>query len=392
MFPKSIRENKVFTYLLLLSLGLFSLVFAQNKSRKEYENEKKALLKKISDADAILKDTRNEIKASEGELRALNQQIYTRQRYINNLQTEINFLNSDIISLNDMTFSLQRDMDSLKAEYSRMIYITYKIKNSYNTWTFLFTSENYNQLMMRLHYLKEFNEARKTQVIKINQLKDYLEEKKLAIQAKHDKKRRVLNDIEHEQYELSKIKSNKNHVLSNLTKREKEFLKKRKKWKQEQKKLEILIKESIKLEITKGQKAISKRFENKRHQLSWPLTRCFVARKFGKQPHPFLEKIYVNNMGLGLQTQKGSKVKAVFEGKVTTVATIPGMHKVVMIQHGEYFTVYAKLRNTSVKTGDTVIAKDVIGEVYTNTDGETELEFQIWKGKNRLNPSKWLKK
>ncbi len=112
---------------------LFSLVFAQNKSRKEYENEKKALLKKISDADAILKDTRNEIKASEGELRALNQQIYTRQRYINNLQTEINFLNSDIISLNDMTFSLQRDMDSLKAEYSRMIYITYKIKNSYNT-------------------------------------------------------------------------------------------------------------------------------------------------------------------------------------------------------------------------------------------------------------------
>lgn len=392
MSQKDTRKNRLFTGLLFLSICIIPLLFAQNKSRKQYEKEKKALLKKILDADVILKDTRNEIKASEGELRALNQQIYTRQRYINNLQVEIDFLNADILSLNDMTLALQRDMDSLKAEYSRMVYATYKVNNSYNTWTFLFTSENYNQLMMRLHYLKEFNEARKTQVIKINQLKEYLEGKKIVIQEKHDEKRQVLNDIEDEQSILSNIKNSKNRVLRNLTKREKEFLKKRKKWKQEQEKLEILIKESIKTEITKGQRAISKRFESNQHQLSWPLTRCFVARKFGKQPHPFLEKIYVNNMGLGLQTQKGSKVKSVFEGKVTTVATIPGMHKVVMIQHGEYFTVYARLKNTTVKTGDTVLAKDVIGEVYTNTEGETELEFQIWKGKNRLDPSKWLKK
>lgn len=392
MSQVGIQKNNIFLGCLLL-FGFFSFVFAQQyKSRSEYEKEKKELFKKIQDADAILKDTRNEIKSSEGELRALNQQIYTRQRYISNLENEINFLNNDITDLNDMTHALQRDMDTLKAEYSRMVYVTYKLNNNYNTWNFIFTSESYNQLMMRLHYLREFNNVRKSQVIKINQLKEYLEKKKIVIQQKHDEKLKILQDIETEKNKLTSIKTTKSKVLGNLSKREKEFLKKRKKWKQEQEKLESLIKEIIALEMSKGEKAITKRFKNNQHKLPWPLTRCFIARKFGKQPHPFLKKIYVNNMGLGLQTKKGSQVKSVFEGKVTTVATIPGMHKVVMVQHGDYFTVYAKLIKTSVKTGEIVSRKEIIGEVFTNADGETELEFQIWKGKNRLNPEDWLKK
>ncbi|MCP4520506.1 MAG: peptidoglycan DD-metalloendopeptidase family protein [Cytophagales bacterium] len=392
MFLKNTRKSNFFIISLLVVFISLTLVAEGKKSRKQYEKEKKELLRKIQDADVILKDTRNEIKASEGELRALNQQIYTRRRYIKSLEKEIDFLNEDILSLNDITKSLQRDIDTLKAEYSHMIYAAYKVNNNYNTWIFIFSSESYNQLMMRLHYLKEFNKMRQKQVIKINQVKEYLEEKKSTIQLKFEKKQKTLAKIEKEQKELTAIKSSKRNVLSSLTEREQEFLSKRKKWKKEQEKLEILIKQSIALELSKGQKAISKRFEAKKRKLPKPLKRCFIARKFGKQPHPFLEKIYVNNMGVGLQTQKNAKAYSVFEGKVTTVASIPGMHKVVMVQHGEYFTVYAKLKTTNVKVGQTILANHVIGTVFTSNDGETELEFQIWKGKNRLNPEKWLRK
>ena len=95
-------------------------------------------------------------------------------------------------------------------------------------------------------------------------------------------------------------------------------------------------------------------------------------------------------MGIGLQGSSNASVRAVFSGVVSTVAKIPGMGNVVMIKHGNYYTVYAKLKNIQVKSGQTVQAKQTIGVVDTNSEGIAELEFQIWKGKDKLDPEPWL--
>src|SRR5690606_11337474 len=100
---------------------------------------------------------------------------------------------------------------------------------------------------------------------------------------------------------------------------------------------------------------------------------------FGRQPHPVLKGVYVENLGIDIVTIAGEQVKAVFGGKVLTVTQVPGMNYVVMIQHGEFFTVYAKLKSVNVSTGQQVERNAVLGQVYTDKNNTSEVQFQIWK-------------
>ena len=245
-------------------------------------------------------------------------------------------------------------------------------------------------------------------------MKDYLVEKEVDLQSKLNEKKEALKKLEDEKSALASLHEKQQALVRQLSSREKEFLGKITQYQKEQDKLNKLIKDIIeeeiakeraraaaeakkntnnsssKLETTKETTIISNNFSANKGRLPWPLTRCFISRKFGKQPHPVLASVFTMNNGLGLQCEKSSEVKAVFDGVVTTVATIPGMNKIVMVKHGDYFTVYAKLDNVYVNTGDQITAKTPIGRVYTNGDNETELEFQVWKGKEKLDPQQWL--
>lgn len=405
--------NRFFLILLIFAFSSV-LINAQKKTRYSLEKERKEIQKKIADANKLLAVTKTEKKSSESELRALNQRIYTQESYLKNLNSEVQLINNEMSDIEDIIFSLQRDLDSLKKEYGEMVYITYKANNAFSKLSFLFTSQSYNQLMMRIKYLDQFRRARKSQVEKIQQMKDYLVEKEVDLQSKLNEKKEALKKLEDEKSALASLHEKQQALVRQLSSREKEFLGKITQYQKEQDKLNKLIKDIIeeeiakeraraaaeakkntnnsssKLETTKETTIISNNFSANKGRLPWPLTRCFISRKFGKQPHPVLASVFTMNNGLGLQCEKSSEVKAVFDGVVTTVATIPGMNKIVMVKHGDYFTVYAKLDNVYVNTGDQITAKTPIGRVYTNGDNETELEFQVWKGKEKLDPQQWL--
>ena len=135
---------------------------------------------------------------------------------------------------------------------------------------------------------------------------------------------------------------------------------------------------------------LSSSFADNRGKLLWPVARGFVSQRFGRHPHPVLKHVTVDNRGVDIQTEAGEQARAIFDGKVLTVANIAGMNNVVMVQHGEYFTVYAKLRTVSVSEGQQVKMRQPIGTVYTNPEGTTELQFQVWRNSTNLNPEQWL--
>ena len=137
------------------------------------------------------------------------------------------------------------------------------------------------------------------------------------------------------------------------------------------------------LEITEGFEANIGKFE-------WPVKSGFISNKFGEHPHPIIKNIKVKNDGIDIQTSKSSQVHAIYDGKVSTVAFIPGMNNVVIINHGEYYTLYAKLKNLKVQKGDIISEKQVIADLVTNNDGITQLQFQIWKNNIKLNPENWI--
>jgi septal ring factor EnvC (AmiA/AmiB activator) len=136
--------------------------------------------------------------------------------------------------------------------------------------------------------------------------------------------------------------------------------------------------------------ALSASFAENKNKFPWPV-KGFVSMGFGRQKHPLLKGIYVDNNGVNIQTTEDEKVKSIFQGEVRAVAFIPPLGNSVIITHGEYFTVYSGLKEVYVTRGQKVNVSQEIGQVLSNSDGISELRFQIRKNTTALDPQLWLK-
>ncbi len=145
--------------------------------------------------------------------------------------------------------------------------------------------------------------------------------------------------------------------------------------------------------LTKEETLISGNFAANRGRLPWPTSNGYISGHFGVQTHPVLKHVTTNNKGVYIQAPAGTNVRAIFDGKVTQIFYIQGNNGVI-IQHGNYRTVYANLSAIYVREGQTVDAKQSIGKIYTDSDNDnkTELYFQIYNGRDVMNPESWIAK
>lgn len=145
------------------------------------------------------------------------------------------------------------------------------------------------------------------------------------------------------------------------------------------------------LELTPKQATISQNFADNKGRLPWPVERGSISSSFGEHAHPLYKDIKIKNNGIDISTIKGIKARAVFGGVVSSVMSIPSMHNIVIIRHGDYLTVYANLGEVYVKKGDAVNIKQPIGQVYTDpSNAKTMLQFQVWHSTSLMNPESWI--
>ncbi len=386
----------LFCMILLIFCSTNSLA---QKNKVQLEREKKQNLKKIAEASRILKETASEKQASLGQLSALNAQIVSRAERIRVITREISYLEQEMVELSQIAYAMENDIVNLQQEYAAMVYAAAKANNNYSKLVFLFSASTFNQLAMRYKYLQQYTEARKVQVKQIKTIKTILQGQKVKLEEKKQEKNSLLQAQINENSNLLALKSKQSEMIEKLSLREKELEEERTESNKAVARLDKLITDLIEEERlarlaentnTSSNIAASSSFAGSKARLNWPVESGFISGKFGEQPHPVLKGIKVNNNGIDIQTKKGEEVKAVYDGEVWTIATIPGLNKLVAIRHGDYTTVYAKLGKVVVKTGQKVRAKQVIGEVYTDKEGTTELQFQIWRNQEKLNPQIWL--
>ena len=205
---------------------------------------------------------------------------------------------------------------------------------------------------------------------------------------------------EREKDRLAAEEKKMNSMVVQLTKNEKTL---KKELKQKQKEVERLNREieRILAEAVRQQKAgegekvdyaLSAKFGDNKGKLPWPVQNGVVIQKFGQTYHPVFKNLKMPyNNGINISAPAGSNATAVFDGVVKQVLVMPGYDQCVLVQHGEYFTFYCKLRQVYVKSGDRLSTGDRIGQISTNEDGNAELHFQLWKGTDKQNPETWLR-
>jgi murein hydrolase activator len=392
----------------LLLLTFFTLVFAtasaQKKTKAQLQREKQQQLEKIQEVEKILSETANKKKNTIGELSALNQRIVEQENLIQSIKKEITFLEGEIGENNDIIQALETDLTKFKKEYAAMLFAAQKANNSTSRLTFLFSAASFDQFMMRLRYMEQYGETRKLQAQLITEVQDELAGQIKTIENQRSEKNKLLQDGVHENENLADLKKKQNVLVKSLEKEEKKLKKDLDQTKESIAKLEKLIETTIREEMereaaaaaaanapsTSRAIALSASFEDNKNKLPWPVSSGFISQKFGLQNHPVLKGIVMKSDGVNIQTKENEKVKSVFEGQVSAVAFIANVGSTVMIKHGDYFTVYAGLKEVFVKQGQKVIVDQEIGRVISNAEGVSELRFQIWKKTQPLDPQTWL--
>lgn len=392
---------------------------AQPTSKAQLEKEKKENLNRIQEANRILQETKEKKEVSIGQLNAIQEKITVQKGVISNISSELQYINKNMRQTESTVSTLKLDLDKLKAEYAAMIYGAAKTTNSYNKMMFLFAADSFNQFVRRLRYLAQYSEARKNQVRQILNVQESLQQKINVLTGARRQKQTLLSSQIQESKNLDNLRNQQNTVITQLSRQEEELRKEVDRRKLAVRKLENTIADMVRAEIARSaelarRKAaaagntaatrsavnkvtltpetalLSSSFGGNKGRFLWPVERGFISQHFGVNPHPVLRNVSTQNNGIDIQTNDGERARAIFEGKITKVTNIAGLNNIVMIQHGEYFTVYAKLKSVNVNEGQNINARDFIGTIYTNSDGTTELHFEIWRNGVKQNPQGWL--
>lgn len=407
------RRLLLLTVLVLLFQPLYSQKSQKNKG--QLQKEKQQNLEKIKETERILEETARQKKNSLGELNALKQRITQQESLIQSIKSEINLLEGDIDENQDIIYSLELDLKKLKDEYAAMLFSAQKANGKIDQLTFLFSAQSFDQLLLRLRYMEQYSKARKDQAEAITKAQSILEGQVLKTETIKRAKGILLSDELAENKNLETLKGKQNTLVRTLQKEEKKLRKDIEETKLAVAQLDRMIEEIVREEIARAEReareareakskasanaakaseaatiALSASFEENKAKFPWPAA-GFISQKFGKQNHPVLKGIVIQNEGINIQTKQDEKVRCIFNGEVRRVAQIGVLGNTVIVNHGEYFSVYSGLREVMVKQGQRLKTNEEIGQVLVNSDGVSELRFQIRKNTTALDPQAWLK-
>ena len=131
-------------------------------------------------------------------------------------------------------------------------------------------------------------------------------------------------------------------------------------------------------------------FTRNKGKFEWPMDVVSIKTGFG--PYAIGDsRIKGNNPGLTLEAAEGASVKTIHEGIVKDLFQIEGSWGVV-IQHGNYYTVYGNLSSVNVSKSDIIESGTIIGTAASNSNGNSELEFLIMKNEKNIDPAPWIRK
>ena len=409
------RSSKIFIVIIIVPIFCFS----QNKD--QLKKQKKAIENEISYTTSLLEKTKENKQVSLQYISYLNKKISSQERLLQISNIELSLIKKQINKLENQILFTEQQIDkkgkeilALKNEYGKMLYSLQKNKNDRNSLMFIMSSETFNQAYKRVLYLREYSRMRKAQTLQIIKSQDSLSasSERLILQKQliSEKKTESIDLISSKRNNLNKIlesKQEKDSKVAKLQKSEKIFLRKIKDQQKQarliEEKIKRIIEEEIRLareklktennsiSLTPEAQLLSDQFSANKGNMPWPLEQGLIVSYFGKQKHHVFGNVETFNNGINIATNENAIIRSVFNGKVSRIFFIKGEGKAVLINHGEYFTVYSGLKTVSVKLGDEVLTKEQIGTVLTdNSEKKTELHFEIWQGYDKLNPSLWL--
>ncbi len=404
------NSKKVNIFLFFITLFFLTMSFpSYGQTKSSLEQQRIKLQKEIKEINSLLFQSKETEQNLLSDLIDLNKRIDVRKELIETIDKETKELSFEISENEKEVLQLEEHLEALKDEYATMVQQSYKSNAKQSRMMFILSSESFLQAYKRIQYINQYAAYRAQQgeeitveTVKLQNLNDYLKEQKTE-------KELLLSENKKETEKIYQEKQSQEGLVKAIKKKEKSYTalikKKQREEKEIDKKIEKIIREAIAksnkktnvkesgFALTPEAKLLEKSFVANKGKLPAPVKRGIVIRHFGKQAHPTLDGITIESNGVYYATEKGSNARVIFDGTVLAIQVLPGKKKALLIQHGNYISVYKNLDNVSVNKGDLVKTKQEIGKIHTDkTTGKTILAFVLFKEIKRENPEEWVYK
>lgn len=411
--------------LTLVILFCFTLkMWSQPPTQEELENRKAKIQLEILEKEQQLKSVKSKEKSVLTQMSIQKEKIGLKEKLIKTTEKQTKLLNNDIYINQVKINQLNKELVQLRKDYSAMILKSYKSRSEQSRAMFLLSSENFLQAYKRAQYMKQYASYRKMQGQEIEGTTKQLMGYTNQIVIQKTEKEKLIKEKEKEKEELVKEKQEQEKIAIQIQKEKGKITAEIKKKQQETRKIDSqiqkLVREAIaaankktaadnfkanpkitatekkaiesstKIILTPEGKIVSDNFKANKGRLPWPVEKGGISLGYGDQPHPVFKSLMVHNSGIEISTETGANARAVFAGEVAQVQQITPLKKAVLIKHGDFFTIYQNLSSVNVQVGDKVLAKQILGNIRKDADGQTILKFLVSQNSVYFNPTSWL--
>jgi septal ring factor EnvC (AmiA/AmiB activator) len=384
-------------YVLVLVAALLCLSSAAQDTKLQ-EAKKAKLEREIAIIDKQLKENASKSNSMLADLELIRKKVSNRKELVAESDRQIKKYNDDIYLAQVKINRLQERVDVLTENYAKLVRSAYKNRDTRVWYMYMLASDNLGQAFRRMAYFRNLSTMMKTEAQNIRSMQEELEVQKSELVALKREAEQLKKSRQKDLEDLRADEKKADAVVKKLQKDKKKYQNQLASKKKEvtalNREIERIVAAAVKPKST-GKKTVvdtklDAAFANNKGKLPWPADGPVVAR-FGKHYHPVYKNLELPpNNGIDIALSKGTHVKAVFDGVVKQVMVMPGYNQCVLIQHGNYFTLYCKLKSLNVSEGDKVKTSDVIGSVDA-INGQVQLHFEVWKGSKPQNPETWLK-
>ena len=391
--------------LLLFAYSLNS--YSQSSSQSDLELKRIELTKEINNIQKLISSSKNKKKLVVENIQNLNYKLDLQNEVIKIINNELNIISASIIYNQSVINQLFKSQELLKSQYADMILRSYKTRSKTGKLMFIFSSSNFQQALKRIQYFKQYSDYQNKQLQQI--ANNTVELKVLRTQLIKEKTIQESLIIENQttKNNVSIQLLSKNKLLQSISSNEIQFVKEIKSKQKISAKIDKEIKNIIARAIAESNrkkktnskvfaltpeaKILSINFTSNKGKLPWPVEKGYVTLKYGKQPHPVVKTATIQSNGIRIITASSQNVRSIFDGVIYRIISSKNGSKTILVQHGNFFTVYKNLASIYVEKGDRVSTKQDLGKIITNKiSGQTILSFSLFKDNKTENPLLWL--
>ncbi len=383
----------------LLLLGIFcitcSSIYAQDV--KNMQDERARIQKEIATLQSRISRTADNIEGRLVKYRMGQQLLDGQKNLIKDIDRQIAATNHRIVLKTQQITKLQQEREQLVEYYRLLLYQAYKHRDKKIWVLYVMASQDIRQAYRRWRYFKEYGVSMRSHVERIKTAESLLQQEQAQLQALQQEQQLTRRERQKQVTQMEESQRVINKDVAALRSDEKQLKARLNQRVKEQRKLEAEIKKALAAAEKKApvadpaakeaSRTLTAHFAENKGRLPWPIDDAVVLERFGK----ITDKQWgftIDNKGVTLSAPRGAAVKSVFNGTVTSVWVDNRDSYLirVLVNHGDYYTIYCHMVEVSVKEGDVITTGQKLGDLAPA--GEVCF-FQILKKSTPLNPQEW---